>query len=107
MLAILNSSLGKHWFNSSGKKRGVGVDIGVAVFRQFPIYKAVIKRQNLVEILVDKIIAMHKQFQNASENTDQWYSIRKEIERLESQIDQEVYKLYGLTQKEIEIVEKS
>jgi len=50
---------------------------------------------------------MHKQFQNASENTDQWYSIRKEIERLESQIDQEVYKLYGLTQKEIEIVEKS
>ena len=37
LLAILNSSLGCFWFNINGKKRGVGVDIGVGVFRQFPL----------------------------------------------------------------------
>ena len=38
LLGLLNSSFGKNWFNTNGKKRGVGVDIGVAVFRNSNIY---------------------------------------------------------------------
>lgn len=107
LLAILNSSLGKYWFNINGKRRGVGVDIGVAVFRQFPIFIAGIDQQKSIEILVDKVMELYKQIQDTSLNTDKWYSIKSEIERTDRKIDDEVYKLYGLTPKEIEIVEKS
>jgi adenine-specific DNA-methyltransferase len=37
LLALMNSKLGEYWFNSAGKKRGIGVDIGVQVFREFPL----------------------------------------------------------------------
>lgn len=37
ILAILNSSVAKKWFYAYGKKRGVGVDIGVEKIRTFPI----------------------------------------------------------------------
>ena len=37
VLGIMNSTLGAFWFNLLGKKRGVNVDIGVGVIRQFPI----------------------------------------------------------------------
>lgn len=37
LLVILNSSFAKHWFNTNGKKRGSGMDIGVSKLRQFPV----------------------------------------------------------------------
>ena len=38
LLGLLNSSFGKNWFNTNGKKRGVGVDIGVSKYRNSNIY---------------------------------------------------------------------
>lgn len=35
--AILNSKFAKDWFYKNGKKRGIGVDIGVDKLRSFPI----------------------------------------------------------------------
>ncbi|PQJ77512.1 type IIG restriction enzyme/methyltransferase [Polaribacter glomeratus] len=95
LLAIINSKLGEYWFNSNGKKRGVGVDIGVKVFRQFPVKKALLKQQEIIINLVDKAL-FYKQ-----ENSKADTSI------LEKEIDQMVYKLYGLTVEEIAIVENS
>ena len=54
LLALLNSSLGRYWFNSVGKRRGVGVDIGVKVFRQFAVFKASKEQQKKIEKLVSE-----------------------------------------------------
>ena len=42
----------------------------------------------------------------AIENSDQWQKIKDEITKTDKKIDQEVYKLYGLTEEEIAIIEK-
>ena len=106
LLSILNSNLGKYWFNINGKKRGVGVDIGVLVFRRFPIYKASKDQQQVIITLVDKMLLLNKELQKVTENSTKWNELKTEIEKTDKKIDEEVYKLYGLTDKEIKIVEK-
>lgn len=95
LLGIMNSKLGEYWFNTNGKKRGVGVDIGVKVFRQFPVKKASLVEQGIIINLVDNVLSI----KNENPNID--------TKSLENEIDQMVYKLYGLTEDEIAIVENS
>tara|TARA_Y100000310_G_C20628394_1_gene787205 strand:- start:517 stop:699 length:183 start_codon:yes stop_codon:yes gene_type:complete len=40
-------------------------------------------------------------------NTDEKALLQKQIQKLDDEIDQEVYRLYGLTKEEIKIVEDS
>jgi len=48
---------------------------------------------------------LYQDFHNTSKNTDKWHSLKAEIEKVEQQIDNEIYKLYGLTYEEIKIIE--
>lgn len=41
-----------------------------------------------------------------SEKSDKWYSLQSEIEKTDKKIDDEVYKLYGITEREKKIIEK-
>ena len=41
------------------------------------------------------------------EHSGKWESVKSEIEKTDKKIDEEVYKLYGLTDEEIKIVENS
>lgn len=95
LLGILNSKLGEYWFNKNGKKRGVGVDIGVKVFREFPVKEALPIQQDPIINTVDKILSLKKE--NLQANTIP----------LEKEIDQMVYELYELTEEEIQIVERA
>lgn len=95
LLAIMNSKLGNYWFQTNGKKRGVGVDIGVKVFRQFPIKTLPLEHQQPLINLVDEILKLKK------------HSYVSDTTTLEGEIDQLVYKLYNLTDEEINIVEVS
>ncbi len=93
LLGLLNSGFGKYWFTKNGKKRGVGVDIGVKKFREFPVPRATNKMQTPIIKLVDKIL---KQKDKAPES---------DTSKLEKQIDKAVYKLYGLTKYETKVIE--
>jgi len=42
-----------------------------------------------------------------TENSNEWQKLKDEIEKTDRKIDEEVYKLYGLTPGEIKIIEKS
>jgi adenine-specific DNA-methyltransferase len=52
IIAILNSSFGKNWFNVNGKHRGAGVDIGVGKLEEFPIKNASVTIKNELKNLV-------------------------------------------------------
>lgn len=98
LLGLLNSKVGEKWFNQNGKKRGVGVDIGVGVFRMFPVPKLSNENRLIVskvESLVDQILSAKKSDPKAS-TLD-----------LENQIDILVYRLYGLNEEEIELISNS
>ena len=57
-----------------------------------------------IRLLVDQMLEAKKQLQQAKTEGDKSYLNRK-CERLDKEIDQLVYQLYGLTEEEIKIVE--
>lgn len=75
--------------------------------RQLPIKKTDFKQQKTIIILVDKMLSLNKELHETMENSNEWEKIKAEIEKTDKKIDQEVYKLYGLEEKEIEIIENS
>lgn len=95
LLALLNSKLGEYWFNTNGKKRGIGVDIGVKVFRQFPVKIASESIQKSLVNLVDKALDLKED------------NIDSETIDIENKIDKIVFELYGLTEDEIKIIEEA
>ena len=107
LLGILNSNLGRYWFNNNGKKRGVGVDIGVLVFRQFPIYKATHEQQKQIEGLVEKILLLSRDFYVSSCDAGFRERLKVEIEDTDCQINKKIYEIYDLEQSEIELIEST
>lgn len=102
LLMIINSKFALNWFYKNGKKRGVGVDIGVEKLRMLPIKKVSEDQQKPFIEIVDKILVITKS-SDYLENPAK----KEEVKEYEKQIDQLVYKLYDLTPEEIEIVENS
>ena len=94
LLALLNSAVLTFRYKSIGKQTGSGVyeyfENGVG---KLPIPPATPAQQQEIITLVDKILAAKKEDSSADTSV------------LEKQIDTLVYKLYGLTEEEIAIVE--
>ncbi|MFH1612852.1 MAG: TaqI-like C-terminal specificity domain-containing protein, partial [bacterium] len=112
ILALLNSKPYKYYFKSFiVPDTNIFPKIRVEQTRRIPIYKIDFsnpaektKHDGLVSI-ADKMLNLHKELRKTSENTDRWYVLKSEIEKLDSEIDEEIYKLYGLTTEEIKTIE--
>ncbi|MFA4954079.1 MAG: N-6 DNA methylase [Patescibacteria group bacterium] len=77
-----------------------------AVTARLPIPKDIKnKSENLVRLGQD-CIRLGSDLLSLSPNTDKYHSFKNRFEKLNQEIDQEVYKLYGLTEGEIGIIEK-
>jgi uncharacterized protein Yka (UPF0111/DUF47 family) len=103
----MNSKLGEYWFNLNGKKRGVGVDIGVKVFRHFPLFT---KRNQTIENklieLVDQLLQLNEE-KAAAKLSSQVSQLESKIDYCENRVNELVYQLYELTPEEIKIVESA
>ena len=88
---ILNSKIIKFYFNELMYD---GTHFYPNHMKSLPIPTATPKQQQPIITLVDKILSTKKSDPFANTNT------------LEQQIDQLVYKLYGLTEEEIKVIEK-
>jgi adenine-specific DNA-methyltransferase len=93
LLAILNSKLIKYWLMHKGKMQGNNYQIDKEPLLQIPIAIASEKNQEDIILLIDQILKEKGQDKNV------------DTENIESQIDQLVYKIYNLTEKEILTVE--
>ena len=74
---------------------------------KFPIVWAGRQKQDALIKLVKKIINLNSTLNETTENSDEFRVLQAEIEKVDQQIDQAVYKLYNLTQEEIKIVERN
>lgn len=92
LLGLLNSSLAQHWFDVHGKKRGIGVDIGVSKLRQFPVKITNAVEQNKIISIVDKILNVN----NSNTSTD------NDLMILIAELNKAVCALYGLSEEEIQ-----
>ncbi len=102
VLAILNSRLAffyiKEKYPSSSYNQGV--TFTKEMINNLPIPKLSENNKRILIMLVDKIIAINKDTDYINNPVKQ-----TKIREYEKQIDQLVYKLYGLTEKEIKVIE--
>ncbi len=106
VLGILNSDLAYFWLKNKGKRQGEQLQIDKEPLLDVPIYLTKNKAAEKTLVgLVDKIISLNEEIQLATENSEKWNSIKSEIGKTDEKINQEVYKLYGLTNEEIKTIE--
>jgi len=102
ILAILNSSLGNFLYKLLITETGkVFAQVKLTFLRQIPIKKATVTQQNSIISIVDKILAITKEEDYLVDFLKQ-----DKVHNYKKQIDQLIYKLYGLTSEEIKIVEE-
>ena len=53
------------------------------------------------------MLELNKKLAGESKDSERWKKIKTDIDRTDKEIDNEVYKLYGLKREEIEIIEQS
>jgi len=108
LLGLLNSKFGEYWFNKHGKKRGVGVDVGVLKFRQFPVYRARTDEQKLVIDLVQNMLILKKRLMELEDKqTNERIKIENDIKKVDKEIDEIIYNLYTVSRGQIQIIEKA
>jgi len=115
ILGCLNSNLIKIWFDS--RFENAHVSGGFLRFKkiytsQIPIKKVdfnnKIEKEHHDNIanLAEKITKLYQELNLVEENSDQWHKIKDEIAKTDKKIDEEVYKLYGLTEEDIKIIKQ-
>ncbi len=62
-------------------------------------------RHDELSALAKKMLRLNRELHSVSENTDKWHELKREIEKRDGLIDENVYAIYGLTEEEIAIVE--
>jgi len=96
VLGLFNSNLFKFYYQKTNSQGGdIFPQVRIGSVENLPIKLADKKTQSNIEKLVDQILAAKKKDPNA------------DMTSLEREIDQLVYKVYGLTQEEIETVKNS
>ena len=107
VLGVINSKLISYWFNYTFNKfqRKIFPQFKVNELARFPIHPADKNQQRIIVELVDKIMELKKKLKDIEENSNDWEKIKSQIEVIDKKIDEEVYKLYGLSGDEVGIIE--
>lgn len=101
LLALINSNLLDYYYkNTSLEANRTMAQTDIETLESLPIKAILQKEQRPFIVLVNKILAITKDDDYLENSTKQ-----AKVKEYERQIDQMVYKLYGLTEEEIKIVE--
>jgi hypothetical protein len=100
LLAIFNSKVANYWY----KAKFDNVNVNPAQVRQIPV--PLPRPEMPIGSLVHRMLSLHKQM-SEQRNPSRRVQIEREIDATDKQIDQLVYRLYGLNDDEIGIVEAS
>ena len=108
-MALINSRLMSWFFHIYFyNKAQITLHFGNEYVRNLPIPKSVEKRQEQkIVSLVNQMLELQKRFHDSKIAGNEKDRLEQQIKNIDYEIDQEVYKLYGLTKEEINIVEES
>lgn len=105
-LAIFNSSYIDYLYRQKVLETGkVFPQVKLKYLRDLPFVIGRKAQQEKISTLAQKMIELNKGLRKYEEDSNEWQTIKDEIAKTDQKIDQEVYKLYGLTAQEIKIVE--
>ncbi|MBL0200332.1 MAG: hypothetical protein IPP81_09180 [Chitinophagaceae bacterium] len=91
ILGLLNSKLYYLWLSRRGKVKGPMLELYQKPLTEIPIYECSESIQNKISSLVDKIVNLKRE--------------EKNTQKMESEIDNIVYRLYDLSYDEVKVVD--
>lgn len=104
ILALLNSRLLNFYFTLISTDK----NIKVVFLNQLPVAQPSPLEENNINILVNRMLSLNKRLNEIGDKkTDERHRIEEEIKRTDAEIDEQVYKLYGITDEEKKIIEES
>ena len=104
ILALLNSKLLNYWYG----KRYKTITQSINSYQKIPIKLIPESEQQPFIKLVDKMLSLNKRLNELGDKkTDERARIEEEIKKTDAEIDELVYKIYGITEKEKKIIEES
>ena len=74
---------------------------------RFPIHLPSPTQEKKIVSLVDQMLTLQKKYHDPKTIGGEKERLKQQIENIDYEIDQEVYKLYGLTPEEIKVVEEN
>ncbi|MFH1310781.1 MAG: N-6 DNA methylase [Nanoarchaeota archaeon] len=95
LLAILNSKLMNYFVKKTGKKKGNSIEYFADFLKHLPIKLPDEKQSKKIKELVERIMEFYKEGKS-----------EQQIKNVDYEIDEEIYKLYGLNNEEKEVIEK-
>ena len=101
LLALLNSSAVDYFFRYFNNTNHVPI----GEIKNIPIPSVNQAEQEKIAKKAQTMLDLNKELQTTSANTDKYNSLKREIEKLDSEIDEAIYKLYGFTTEEIRTIE--
>ncbi len=109
LLGLLNSKVLNFYYDSYFN---MGSEFTTAVATEnldlLPIKATDKLKQETFIRLVDKMLSLNKRLNEIKDKqTDERIRLEKEIQKVDDEIDQEVYKIYGITKEEQKIIEES
>ena len=105
-LAVLNSKITTFWFVNTFDKfqRKIFPQFKVKELAIFPIPSASPAEQEKIAKKAQTMLDLNKELQATSANTDKHNSLKREIEKLDQEVDKQIYKLYNLNEKKLELL---
>ncbi|MBU3958224.1 MAG: N-6 DNA methylase [Nanoarchaeota archaeon] len=110
LLSIINSGLATFYSLKKGiirYQKGKQPQIRTSDLEKLPIKNIPLSEQQAFIKLADKAISLNKKLNEIQANTDARSRIEEEIKKTDAEIDELVYKLYGITEEEKKIIEDS
>ena len=102
ILAILNSKPVNYYFKYFNNTNHVPI----GEIKNIPFPEASKNEQEEISQKAQQMLDLNKELRTTSANTDKHNSLKREIEKLDHEIDEAIYKLYGLTNEEIKTIEQ-
>ena len=107
-MAIFNSKYIDYIYRQKVTETGkVFPQVKLKYLRDLPFVVGSKKQQQELSKLAKKMIKFNKQLQSTPENSDKWNGIKKEIGKVDGEIDDKVFELYGLGEGERKIIENN
>jgi len=108
VLAILNSKLMNFYYRFIGRKKGNVYEYFVEPLQKIPIVAANTLEKEQLILLVNSVLVFSKRLHEIGDKkTDERKRLGKQIAKIESEIDELIYKIYGIADAEKEIIENS
>lgn len=108
ILALFNSKLFKYYYQSKTRQSGtIFPQVRISLLKILPIRKVALSEQNKISSLAKDMLKLNEEMRKIEKGANRWNETNSEIQKTDRLIDQKVYELYGLSDKEIKIIENS